>query len=565
MLYLFSALLCSSIGLAEQNPPGVVLENAIIADIPAHGLVSLEQIVPGVIPSPIEVPEFSDESSACWTGGYWYKIQFKRGNAHIDVSNIDLTSQNGYLDLAIDLEVYLNDTVDPFRLNYWLGCIKYKCDGYVEQFNASVNGMLYIDLVDPDGDGLKEADVSFAEDLQIEYDLNGDYIQLYSAPNGSCPLDGLESIFQFFGGSLYDIVLNSIGLEDILADALPELETTIEDAINQANIDEDVDLGGVTFNIQLRPNELQIQEEGIRLAFNAASSAEPNECILPYDPQGSKKTDNDVDLLSDFPMDYDFGAIATDDFVNQTLYALWSSGVLCQTIDDSVFALDTSILNLLSGEAFKEFFPESQAMVLKLDPKNPPTLNMDTDADLAVDLEELGLDFYADVDFRMSRALAVNMNTDVGVGLGINPSTGALELDIDLDPARVVAEVGYNEFVPDSNATIEESFTAQLDTILGFIDIEGLLGDLDLSIPALVSGEESSIGLQDLTVLPSGSASEDVGIYSTVGPVDYIGGCASEEGEEGCGGGCASTGRAAGRQLLLCFVLTLGLLRRRFV
>ena len=186
--------------------------------------------------------------------------------------------------------------------------------------------------------------------------------------------------------------------------------------------------------------------------------------------------------------------------------------------------------------------------------------------DLAIDLEELGLDFYADVDYRMARTLSVDMDTDVGVGIGLDPTTGALALDIDLDPARVEAGVSFNEFVPESNDIIEESFTAQLDTILGFIDIESLLGDLNLNIPAFSDGEEP-IGLQDFTVIPSGDANEDVGIYSTIGPVSYAG-CSSEEGGEdgcggGCGGGCATSGRSAGRQVLLWFVLFLGVLRRR--
>ncbi|MEC7983827.1 MAG: hypothetical protein VX278_01605 [Myxococcota bacterium] len=564
---MLSLFLSTFLAFADQNPPGTILENAILVDVPPQGFASLEQVVPSLIPSPIEVPEFSEEGSACFIGGYRYKFLLKRAEANLNVTNIDLTVQNGYLDLNLDLEVSLNSIFDPFRFNYYLACVKYKCDGYVDPFSAGITSPLYIELIDTDGDGIKEADVSFGEDLQIDYDLTGDHIHLDAAPGGSCPIDGLESVFQFFGGSLYELVLDSIGLESIIQDALPELETTIEDAIAQASIDESVDLGGATLNIQIRPSEIQLQEEGMRMALDASASADLSECVQSYDPGGSKHTDNSSISLTEFPTGYDFGAVASDDFINQALYAVWSSGLICQQIDDSVFALDTSILNLLSGDAFKELFPESQAMVLELNPKVPPELNMETDADLAVDLEDLGLDFYADVDFRMARALSVDMDTDVGVGLGLDPATGALDLSIDLDPARVDAAVSFNEFVPDSNSLIEESFTAQLDTILGFINIEGLLGDLDFSIPAFSDGEEP-VGLQGFTVLSSGGNNEDLGMYSTIGPVEYAG-CASEEGsEEGCGagcggGGCATSGRSGGRQLLLWFVLALGVLRRR--
>lgn len=557
-------LLFTTLAFADQNPPGTTIENALMADIPPSGLESIGEAVPALIPSPIEIPEFAEESSSCPTGGFWYKFQMKRAWADISVTSISLEPQAGYIDYQIDLSIFMNDTADMFRFNYWLVCIKYKCDGYTDPFTAQASGRLYIDLVDPDGDGVLEADVNITDELSISYDLVGDDIHL-----SNCPLDGLESIFQFFGGSLYDIVLDAVDLESLLSDSLPELETTIEDALSSLVIEQQVDLGGAPLDLSLIPSDIQITPDGIRFALDgSASTPEMAACVAPYDPGGSVKTSNAPQQLTDFPTDYHFGAIASDDFINQALYSVWSAGLLCQTIDDNIFALDTSILNLISGDAFTELFPETESMIIRTSPKSPPTLNMQSTSDLAIDIEELGLDFYADVDYRQTKVLSVDLNTDVGIDLMFNEQTGAIEPNIEINPLLVNAEVLYNEFVPDQDATIETSFVSQLDTILGFIDLDSLLADLNLAIPALAVGE-AGFGIQSLDIQPSGSTQDDLALYALTGEVTYAssgcGGCGGEEAEAdtGCeGSGCAVGSAGSGRNFLL-LAITLFTLRRR--
>jgi hypothetical protein len=103
----------------------------------------------------------------------------------------------------------------------------------------------------------------------------------------------------------------------------------------------------------------------------------------------------------------------------------------------------------------------------------------------------------------------------------------------------------------------------QLDTILGLVDIEGLLGDLSLTLPAISLGD-ASIGLESMLIKPTGDQQEDLTLFANMGPVPYGGGCASEgEGEgEGCGGGCSTTQTGFGRSFLLLFLLA-GAVRRR--
>ena len=542
---------------ANPIPAGEMLNESLLVDIPPQGFEALEGVIPGLIPSPIEIPEFAEESSACPTGGYWYKFQLKNATAGIEVQNVFLTPQNGYMDMEMDLAINLNDPNDRFKLNYWLVCIKYPCRGYVDPFPTNVIGAFNIAFVDEDGDGIKEADVQFTEDLSIDIGLTGDHIHL-----AECPLNFLEDVFNFFGGSLYELVINAIDVNTIISDALPEIELAIEDALNQANIDETVDLGGTSLRIQMTPNQAILQPEGLRMVFDSSSSVEePAECVLDYDPLSSKGTENPSATLEEFPSAFDFGATVADDFVNQTLYSLWSGGALCQTIDEDVFALDTSILNLVTGDAYLEFFPETVPMLIRTNPQKAPTLNMETASDIGIEIEELGLDFYAEIDGRQARVLGMNLNTQVGVDLNLDSQTGALDLALDIDTQNVAANISFNEFLPsDQNTVIEQEFVGQLDTILGLVDIEALLGDLNITLPAISLGE-SSIGLESMLIKSTGSAQEDMTIFANLGPVPYGAGCGSEE-SEGCGGGCSTASSGFGRSFLLLLVLA-GAFRRR--
>ena len=535
---------------ANPIPAGEMLNESLMVDFPPQGFEALEGVIPGLIPSPIEIPEVM-EGTTC------NKIVFKNAVADIEVQNVFLTPQSGYMDMEMDLAIALNDPNARFKLNYWLVCVKYNCLGYVDPFPTNVVGSFNIAFVDEDGDGVKEADVQFTEDLSIDIGLTGDHIHL-----AECPLNFLEDVFNFFGGSLYELVINAIDVNSIISDALPEIELAIEDALNQANIDETVDLGGTSLRIQMKPNEAILQPEGLRMVFDSSSSVEaPAECVQDYDPLSSKGTNNPSVTLEEFPSTFEFGATVADDFVNQTLYSLWSGGALCQTIDEEIFALDTSILNLVTGDAYLEFFPDTVPMVIQTNPKKAPTLNMDTASDIGVDVEELGLDFYAEIDGRKARVLGMDLNTQVGVDLNLDAQTGALDLALDIDTQNVTASVSFNEFLPtDQDAVIEQEFVGQLDTILGLVDIEGLLGDLNITLPAISLGD-SSIGLQSMLIKSTGGAQEDMTIFASMGPVSYGSGCGAEE-SEGCGGGCSTTSSGFGRSFLLLLVLA-GALRRR--
>ena len=62
-------LVLSTLVWADQNPVGTNIENALLLDVPPAGLQSIGESLQGIIPSPVEIPEFAEESSSCPTGG----------------------------------------------------------------------------------------------------------------------------------------------------------------------------------------------------------------------------------------------------------------------------------------------------------------------------------------------------------------------------------------------------------------------------------------------------------------------------------------------------------------
>ena len=538
---------------ADLIPPGETIQDAVFVDIPADGFSVVTELIPALVPEQIDVEGTSDSGGwSCFN----YAFSISDVWVQIDIANATIVPQDGYLGLTIELQINVNEENDPFRLMTELFCADSTCDGYVLPFIATVNGKIYLNVTDIDGDGQNEVD-AIVEIDPPSYDLTSDYITL-----DDCALGTIEEVLNFFGWSIYELVLDlaTPALEDAVNDLVPELEETLEDAFADLNIQETFEVGEAEVNLNLYPTALTSQTEGLRLALTGnSSSSMVADCVAEFDPMGSKATNSAAPVVSDVPSGSMLGAIAADDFINQLLYNAWRGGILCQTIDEDTFALDTSILNLLSSDSFIELFPENETMVIETSPKVPLTLNMGTDADLAIDVTDLELKFYATVDYRKTNVLGVDLNTDVGVNLNFDNTTGALGLDLDLDPDRVDSTVRTNEFVPNSSQAIEDNFSGQLGIILGLIDIETLVGELNFVVPSY-----EGIGVNEMTVSSTGGNGEDLGIYAGVGTVPYAG---CDEGSEssGCEGsseGCATTKRGNGRLLITAFVCILVLRRR---
>ena len=107
---------------------------------------------------------------------------------------------------------------------------------------------------------------------------------------------------------------------------IPELETTIEDAFAEANINETVDLDGSELIINLSPADALVSTDGLRISFDGSVSQTPSLIVLQHttqwltcDPRWPTQYWRCSKCRSNANLRY------ADDFLNQALYTVWRS------------------------------------------------------------------------------------------------------------------------------------------------------------------------------------------------------------------------------------------------
>ena len=175
-------------------------------------------------------------------------------------------------------------------------------------------------------------------------------------------------------------------------------------------------------------------------------------------------------------------------------------------------------------------------------------------------VEDLGLDFYAGLDFRMARIVGADLATDVPLNLDFDGNTGDLLIDVGLTADNISTTVSFNELAPGRDEDIANSFGGLLGTVIDTV-AGGLLDSLAFALPSL-----DGFGLQSLEFAPSGPGGDWVGGYASVGTVPYAGGGCDEGGgcdDGGCDAGCGVTGPSPSRALMFAVPVIFGVIRRR--
>jgi len=529
--------------LADTLPAGTLVEGAINIDVTEHGLDAVSGLASAFVPEDIPIDPVGDEYSGlwgqCWLGGYAYEVS----NLQVDIefNDIAITPNTGYLDVDVEIEVQINSASDPFYLYTELECIGSTCDGRVEPFVVDAQTTIALDVT-TDAEGNPSLDATIGS-LAIDYELSGDTVHLED-----CAIGTILDILGFFGLDVIDLLLPAVqgALDDAVADFGPEIESLLEDAFSQAVINQEIDIQGSTLQLVAQPGDVVIRPSGIRLIMDGmADAGEADPCVAQYDPGGSLATASEAPTIGNTPetvsANFAMGALISDDFGNQALYSLWRSGLLCYTVDESIgFPIDTSVLGLLAGEAFNPLFPDPKPMVIQTRPVSAPYLDFAGPNDVGILVDQLGLDFVAELDHRKARVMGMSLDVDAGVNMDFDGSTGELDIGIDLDADSFASTVTDNEFVPDATADIEASFSNVFNGLIG-----GLLGDMLSGLNFALPGIEG-IGLTDLEITAAGANEDWLGAYAWVGPVPYesssCGGC----GTEGDAGGCGTEGAEGG-------------------
>ncbi|MAA80516.1 MAG: hypothetical protein CL916_14775 [Deltaproteobacteria bacterium] len=534
-----------------EIPTGSTIQKAASIDIPPDGFTAVSSLITEIIPEAIPVDDTQGEGEGL---GCDYTYGISDVLVSLDVDQATITPQNGYLTLDIVILLSLNSATDRFGLDFvvdscgWFDSAS-QCNGYVTPLPVNAQARLDLTLIDPDGDGIQELDATISN-LVLDYTVDAENFEL------ECVVGSILDALNWIGVDVYSFVFDLVAptLQEELEQELPELEETIEEAFANATINQELEIDQTVMTLQLSPEEINILPEGLRVSFDGMTNvAETAECILSLDTGNSVSTPGEPNPIGELQEQADLGIAIQDEFVNQALYSLWRGGVLCQTIDEDTFALDTSILNLLTGNSFTEIFEETKPMILEVIPLSPPTVNMQESDHVGVSIKDLQLDFITEIDHRRVRVLSISLEALAELLLNFDANTGLLEGQLQIDPSYVVATIGSNEFRPNESQQITDSFVEQFPSILDLVGLEEILGDLTFTLPSV-----EGIGVNQLLTASTGSAQTDLGLYSSIGPVPYTGGC-SEDGEAGC----STTRLPSGKGLLLFMVAILGYLRRR--
>ena len=535
-------------------PAGSTIEGAGLIDVPPEGFSSISTLLPALIPQTIPVASTTGggEALSC---SYDYGID----NIWVSVSvnTASITPQNGYLSLDIGLLVSINEISDQFALDFAVSNCGFlnaesTCSGYVTTFPATVQARIDLVLLDPDGDGVKELDASI-NNVSVDYSaVNANNFEI------NCLVGSILNALNWIGFDMYSFVLDLVRpiLENEINNQLPELETTIEEAFANASIDQEFAIGESMMQIVLSPEDIDILPDGLRLSFDGMTAIrDASSCIIDYDTGASKETPGTPNAIGDLAVPADVGITIRDEFINQALYSVWRAGALCQTIDENTFALDSSILQLLTGNVFEEIIPESKPMEIRIDPVQPPTLDMTSTSDVGVSVEDLRLNFFTEIDERTVMALSVSLETTAGLDLVFDPNLGTLEGDIALDPNEITTSIVQNEFRPQDDQIIIDNFAVQFGSVLDLVGLESLLSALNFQLPSV-----NGVGVTQVELAGTGSTSSDLGSHLSLGPVPYTGGCSSQ-GSSGCT--TVQHAHNQGKGLLAFMVVVLGYLRRR--
>jgi len=548
-----SALLLSTAAHAEDYAAGETILEAVAIEISESGFDGIGGLSSILIPPQIDIGAI-EESADCWLCSC-YVLEFN--SAWIDSQIIDtqLVPGNGVIDLLIQLQIKINDSSDTFNLYTEVCGIGDTCYGYVEPVMVTAATTIAMQIVqDQDGKPVLDA---IAAPLQVQHSLESDDIIL----NG-CVIGGVEEVLDLVGLSMYDLVLGQLDseLEDALSSATDDIEQTIEDAFASAVISQELEVGEGSVLLDLYPEDISITPDGMTLVMAGAADGSQHICVERFDSGTSPRTDSNIPSVSRAPGA--FSVLFSDDFSNQLFYGLWRSGLLCYEVEDSSgLPMTTAILSLLTGDAFDNFFPEAAPISISTSPRNAPTINYQGDSDLNVDIEDLVLDIFAEVDGRNTRILGVGLDTDLGVNLNFDDTTGDLAAEIILDFDNIEMSMAYNELTPDKNEEILAQFSSSLGGLIEPL-IGGLLGD----IFSINIGSMEGIGVTSLSLSPSGNDLDWLEIAADVGPVPYEGGCdcdGESDGGSSCESGCSSSHGKSRAMLLLPLAFAVVFRRRR--
>lgn len=504
-------------------PAGDPVADAVAVDITPEGFDALAGLLPALLP-----PEMLFDD--VYQGDTCLYVEVFDLALGVEISDAVFTPQTDRIDVWLDVIVSANGASSPFELvssNPAFICIPDWCQGYIEPFHVGVTTSMALEVVPGPTGPVFDVEMT---PLVLDNGLESHHIEFMTSWNYPCATGGLVPIIL----PLLDGILG-----DALAGTEDDLELTIEDALAGLVIDLPLELGESVVNVSLVPSDFQSSPEGARLVLGGQIDAgEPAACMAPWDTDTVLAIDGPLPGIAEFPPGIDpsthVGLSISDEIIDQTLHAVWRSGLLCQRLEGELtegLEITTGLLGALFGPTWDELFPETQPVLLTTTPRAAPMVSPGPH-DIDAVVPAFGLGVYAELEHRMARIVEVELDIEAGIDLPFDGVTGMAALALDLPTEGISVSVPFNEILTEQS----DALASRVELNLGPLLAVGLsvLGDSSLKLPSMFEQ-----GLTSLVFADAGPREDWLGAYVNLGPVPYDDsvGC-----EGGCGDGCGGTG-----------------------
>ncbi|MCB9677025.1 MAG: hypothetical protein H6737_18050 [Alphaproteobacteria bacterium] len=508
--------------LAQSWPADSTIDDALHLQMTPQGLSAAAAIAQEVVPNdPILIPLINGGTlgagfPSCLID-YGYDVS--GGWVEAEVLTASIVPSNGVLTLEADIRIIVNDSFDPMIIELGAACVEGDCDAWVAPFTVHVTAPVTLSVAN----GRLMANIGTVTTSDT---LTGSNVNVTSCTAGD--IINLVSVVY----NPYDLLVDYARDEALalIPGFVDDFEVEINNALEVAAFSDQIDVLGTVLYVDFAPEAVAVTNGGVDVKIGGSVFAEQNPCVAAFDPNGSRASSGPVPGVTTLPASTHVGARVGADIVDQGLYAIWRGGLLCQNIEGGElggFTLDTNLLGLVGGEAFNELFPETKPLTVRTVPRQPPLTNPSTQHDLAVAIDDLEVNFYAELDGRQARALGFTVSPEVGLDVTFSNVFGTLAIDIAL-PSDYNATLSGDPMVPDADQVVEN--VEGVVSTLAETAITGALGSsLSFELPTYDSPNGPNFGLRDLTITSSNGGWTTA--EAAVGTVTY-------NNAQGCDQGC---------------------------
>lgn len=529
---MLTALWIATAAAQDTWPADATIEDALRLQMPPQGLSAAADIAADIPFPPVSIPVV--QGGDIPLGGFPgclvdYGYRMTNGVVAAEVLTASIVPTNGVLTLQADVRVEVNTQSDPMVLDLGAACISGDCDAWIDPFVVDVTAPITLGATN----GQLHATIGA---IQWNHNLVGDDVNITNCTAGDI-VNAIQGLFDIYG---WVIDQAEPYIDDQIQAVVADLQPAIDDALAVAQFSDQIDLLGTTLYVDFAPEDANVTPAGVDIQVGGSVYADQHACIAAYDVGGSRRSSGPVPAVNTLPATTHVGARVAADILDQGMYAIWRGGLLCQNLEGGEiggFTLDTNLLNLIGGESYGELFPETKPLTVRTVPMRPPESVPSATYDVAVAVQDLGIDFYAELEGRQARALAFTVSPEVGLDVAFNNTTGALAVELAL-PTDYNAVLRGDPMVPDAVEVIEN--VEGLVGTLASTALTGALGDsLSFDLPAFEAAPGVRYGVRNLQV--TDTTGGWITAEATVGTVTYGQGQGCEE---GCSGstGCSTPG-----------------------